>query len=65
MTIEEAVKKQISAFMNFVQEEKRKDMKMREKYVELTKINKQLKKRLDNEKIRATFAECIDCQMLK
>ena len=38
---------------------------MREKYLQLTKINKELKKRLDREKIKATFAECLDCQMLK
>ena len=38
---------------------------MREKYLQLTKINKELKKRLDSEKIKATFAECLDCQMLK
>ena len=65
MTVELAVKKQISAFMNFVQEEKRKDSQMREKYLQLTKINKELKKRLDSEKLKATFAECLDCQMLK
>ena len=38
---------------------------MRDKYLRLTKINKELKKRLDSEKIKATFAECLDCQMLK
>ena len=65
MTIEHAVKKQIGAFMNFVEEEKRKDLQMRQKYSELVKINKQLKIRLDSEKLRATFAECLDCQMLK
>ena len=51
--------------MNFVDEEKRKDIQMRTKYKELTKINKELKKRLDSEKLRATFAECLDCMMLK
>ena len=46
MTIEAAVKKQIDAFMNFVQEEKKKESRIRAQVIDLTRENKKLKSQM-------------------
>ena len=65
LTIEQAVKKQIDAFMNFVQEEKKKESRIRAQVIDLTRENKKLKTQMQSEQIKGQLAGCTDCQMLK